>query len=805
MKRADKWIVMAALSAIPALCLADQVVMKDGQVSVVIDPAQLVIEWQEDGNLYRINDGLLNVDGQRQSAKKVTKTEQAASWQLAPSGLKVEATLVDGELWLEFSTGEKGIDRDYALNWFSMPGDLTQALLLPFNEGLYVPTDHGVWADYLPRFSGSDTTQGLKMPFWSKQVLPEGSSYQSASLYSIDERARFVSFLMANPFNNRLNFDKKSDKADEVKGSLVAMQASHYFKPVSDDEPFRLAITVGDHALAGARRYKEWRIEQGETETLEEKMQTQPGIEQLIGASHAYLFGSGLLAAEDVSDWGGLSKWFVQQSDLIEYVDAQTRNDMKAVVQANGRLNRHQQYLLVKAINSSLPLHIPTGSSPNDRHYIRQQYHMAQAHREYLDEQAGDYLLPAEYWGQGLSQDMIQALQDAGIEKLWLGASKWMTAFYQPDVVNAAKDQGYLVATYDSYNTGIPEGVNDSWLSAHLPDNVRERCAIVQADGTKQSGFRGNGYYQNPACGREYAQRRMKDVIQYGQFDSYFLDVDATGMVRDDFNELLSDSLLNESDENYIGMPQSAMAEAYNDRMDWISHHQPVVLGSEGGSSITTRGIAFAHGMETVGFGWRDPDMTRNRQSPFYLGAWYPDHKPAYFFKSAEVKEPFKTVFFSPEFKVPLYQTVFHDEVINSHHWHSDSVKFPDVQAVRDLASMLYVTPAMVHLSRDEAVSPDSPRIKALQHYQSAYQTLHETLWDKHLAAFHWLNEEGTIQKVRFNDGSSIVANFTDQQQRITVNNKKLRLQPTSIKAELIKEDDERQVLIWQHIPFADL
>ena len=796
---------MPVMSAIPALCLADLIVMEDEQVSVIIDPAQLAIEWQENGETYQINDGLLNVDGQRQRAKQVTKTEQIASWKLAPSGLMVGATLLDGELWFEFNAGEKGIDREYVLNWFSMPGDLTQALLLPFNEGLYVPTDHDVWADYLPRFSGSDTTQGLKMPFWSKQVLPQGSVYQSASLHSVDESSRFVSFLMANPFNNQLSFDRKSNESGEVKGNLIEMQASHHFKPVSGDEPFRLLISVGDHPLAGAKRYKEWRIKQGEAETLAEKMKAQPGIEQLIGASHVYLFGSGLLAVEDVRDWDGFGKWFVQESGMVEYVDDQTRKDLEAAVQANERLNRYQQHLLIKAINSALPQHIPTDSTPNDMKHIRQQYQMAQAHREYLEQNAGDYLLPSEIWGQGLSQGMVDTLQDAGIEKLWLGVGKWMTAFYQPDVVNSARDQGYLVATYDSYNTGIPEGVNDSWISAHLPDKVRERCAIVQADGTKQSGFRGNGYYQNPACGRKYAQRRMEEVIQYGQFDSYFIDVDATGMVRDDFNELLSDSVSIQPDEKYIGMPQSAMAEAYNDRMDWISRHQPVVLGSEDGSSITTRGIAFAHGMETVGFGWRDPDMTRNRQSPYYLGAWYPEHKPAYFFKSAEVKEPFKTVFFSPEFKVPLYQTVFHDEVINSHHWHSDSVKFSDVQAIRDLASMLYVTPAMIHLSRDEATSSDSPRVKALQHYQSAYQSLHEALWDKQLTEFGWLNDEGSIQKVTFNDGSSIVANFTNQQQRITLGNKTLRLQPESIKALLAEEDSEKQVLVWQHIPFAEL
>ena len=109
---------------------------------------------------------------------------------------------------------------------------------------------------------------------------------------------------------------------------------------------------------------------------------------------------------------------------------------------------------------------------------------------------------------------------------------------------------------------------------------------------------------------------------------------------------------------------------------------------------------------------------------------------------------------------MPLYQIVFHDEVINSHHWHSDSLKFSNVQAERDLISMLYNTPPMVHLTRDEASSPDSPRLKALAHYQQGYTPMHEQLWDKQLTEFKWLDNSGLVQQTTFSDGSTITANF---------------------------------------------
>ncbi|MDA1380096.1 hypothetical protein PCI56_10175 [Plesiomonas shigelloides subsp. oncorhynchi] len=110
----------------------------------------------------------------------------------------------------------------------------------------------------------------------------------------------------------------------------------------------------------------------------------------------------------------------------------------------------------------------------------------------------------------------------------------------------------------------------------------------------------------------------------------------------------------------------------------------------------------------------------QNRQSPYFLGAWYPDNQPDFFFRPAQVKAPYQQLLFAPQYRLPLYQAVFHDEIISCHHWHSDSLKFSDVQGWRDITAMLYNTPPMVHLNRNTAKA-GSARIKALQHYQQAF------------------------------------------------------------------------------------
>lgn len=95
---------------------------------------------------------------------------------------------------------------------------------------------------------------------------------------------------------------------------------------------------------------------------------------------------------------------------------------------------------------------------------------------------------------------MIDALRQAGLPRLWLGTDNWTAAFLHPQAVTAAKAAGYLIASYDSYDTAIPRGVNDSWLTAQLPTVLRETCAIVRADGSKKPGFGKQGYYLNPGC-----------------------------------------------------------------------------------------------------------------------------------------------------------------------------------------------------------------------------------------------------------------------------------------------------------------
>ncbi|MEZ9673366.1 glycoside hydrolase [Vibrio lentus] len=697
---------------------------------VSISTKTLAIDW----NGLSINSTALTVDRQPQKVTHlVIDSKTKASWTLMPSGINVEAELKEGNLLVQFTLAENTqVKRNHPIElvWFDLAEQQTQTLFLPFSEGMRVPTNNKQWANYLvENHSGSNTTQDLKMPFWTVQ-----------------QNDQFISYQMINPTNNQLFFsDAPSDTSSEKK-TKIDMSASHQFTTLNQSQPFTVRITLGDSWLDGVKHYRDWRIENGLSESLVEKQKRNPDVNKLIGASHVYLFGKDLLSIQDVSDWWGLNAWYLERSKLIVPIEA--KRELSPMSKGKDWFSQYHKQLLLDSISQSLQSLYPVATPTLADNTIKAQHTTAQSKKSWLIKHASSYLNAPDTWGQALSSGMVNNLNKAGLNKLWLGFDNWMPAFYQPNAVELAKQSGYLVGTYDSYNTAIPAKLNDNWLTAQLPKPMRESCAIEMADGSLKKGFRGNGYYLNPNCHLDYVKQRALDIMHFGHFNSLFLDVDATAMAREDYRD---------------NTRESDVLSAFNSRMQWLSEQPDLVLGSEDGNSLTTTGIAFAHGLETVGFGWSDKEMKENLQSPYYLGRWYPDHKPDFFFKSAKVKEPYKSLLFSPQYRIPLYQAVFHDEVINTHHWHSDSLKFTNVKTHRDLTAMLYNTPAMVHLTRDEALSSSSPRLKALKHYQDGFEPIHAQLWDKALVDFIWLDKDGKVQQTVFDNGSKIIANFSDQ------------------------------------------
>ena len=752
--------ILPLLSPYFAMTKANIVALADKhhkESRILIKPSTLEIHWYHNYRRLAINEACLQVDKQRQHATNVQQAASKASWTLQPSKINVTATF-DGYLELGFtyprSAPKISIDKPIELMWFKLAHNPSETLVIPFSEGMRIPTNDSDWIDYLiDEYSGSNTCNDLKMPFWT-----------------IEQNRSFVNYLMTTATNNQLNFTRHNKKRQKKLG----MYATQSFTTLNCDQPFVVRIALGSDILSGAKMYRNWHLAHHQVKTLEQRLNQNPELKKLIGASHVYLFGRDELARDDVQDWGGLKEWYFNNSQPTPTEEAVKLRKTPKVHERP--LQDHDKKPLLDSIYQFLKTRFPVPYPTMFNNQIQVQKDNAQKRKQYLIKHTRYYLINPHRWGQAISEGMIQNLKKAGINKLWMGLDNWMPAFFQREVIEQAKEAGFLVGTYDSYNTAIVPSTNDVWLTAHLPETMRNNCAIVKSNGDTQTGFRGEGVYLNPSCHQEYVKQRIQDILKIGGFNSLFLDVDGTAMAREDYRK---------SKLFPRGMNKEQMLKAFNKRLDWIGNQQNVLLGTEDGNSLTTEGVTFAHGMETVGFGWNDSDMYNNKSSPYFLGAWYPPNKPAFFFAKSKVKPVYKRLLFSPKFRVPLYQTVFHDIVINSHHWHTDSIKFSNVQMERDLISMLYNTPAMVHLVRDEADTARAPRLQALKHYQDGFQPIHCVIWNQKLTDFSWLDSTGQIQQTTFSDGSKIIANFGKEPYKA----EELDVEPKSILAKLSSDE----------------
>ncbi|MDT3249819.1 glycoside hydrolase [Serratia sp. root2] len=693
-------ISLALLAALPA----DALLLQQGATRFDIDPATLQIA---SGNT------IVNQAQARQTVADLQSAPTQARWLWADSAMQVSVKLEDGDLRLSFSSS-----RAQTLNWFTLPQQAS-TLLLPIGEGSRIPLDNAVWQRYLVKeMTPLDTNWDLKLPLWSQE-----------------QQGKVYSWLLLTPFSNQVSFTGTE--------GVFGMRSSHQFNRFNQQQAFDVLLHVGETPLSGARRYRQYLQQSGQFSSLRDKIRTAPDGEKLIGATHIYLWGDKLLAPADVKNWPGLLSWLSSPpgETLRQKMDADSQ---KALRQLAGKTPEGWQQLpLIDALNQALITLTPLNATPDDSNFLEAQRRQAANVRELAQRQLGAYLTPADNWGQGLAKPLIEALHQAGLPRLWLSTDNWTAEFLHPQAVESAREFGYLIASYDSYDTAIPRGVNDSWLTAQLPTALREDCAIVRADGTKKPGFGKQGYYLNPGCVLPYSQRRMRDLVQLAGLNSLFLDVDGTGMVSDDYQP-----------HHPTGAAQ--MAQARNARLAWFSDTLKLPLGSEDGNAVTARHIMFAHGMETWGFGWGDKQMNQDKASPYYLGAWWPNAQPAFFFSPAKVKEPYRTVEFDPRYRLPLYQAVFHDAVISSHHWNYDNLKFSDVKTARSLLSQLYNTAPMFHLSRATLQA----RLPEIKRADAAFRPLHQVLWDKALTDFRWLDSAGSVQQTTFSDGSTLIANF---------------------------------------------
>ncbi len=421
---------------------------------------------------------------------------------------------------------------------------------------------------------------------------------------------------------------------------------------------------------------------------------------------------------------------------------------MAALLEAHARqagVSSFGQAEVTRALNTALPQAlppVPVEPLPG-KHDPAANVAWGHKVREQLVEAFGPWLVAPRRWGGGLSLDTVAALQQAGLTKAWLGADDWRDAMWHPEAVEAAKASGYLVAVYDSYGSAHPSNLRATWATAQMGDELAA-AGYRDSKGEKLRGFSGRGVYVNARLAEPYAQRRISAVARAARLNSYFLDVDAAGPELKDYTPGRETS-------------EREDAQARTRRLLFPTRALDQVTGSEGGLAHYAPNIAYSHGIATQPFAWMDPDIGKHKQSAYYRGGYWPPETPALYFKPVPLKPSLARFVTSAQFRLPLYQLVFHDSLVSTHHWEYSSLKFSSEREHTALLQLLYMVPPLYHLN-DRVLARDLPFISA---YDRVFRPLHERLFVERMNDFQVLSADRLLQRSVFADGTLITVNFS--------------------------------------------
>lgn len=675
-------------------------VLENALWRVELDPATLAIRVTPSGQpTIQASNGVA-----ARAVSQLAHSDQQADWQWDDGAFRVSATLEQRDLALSIRARAAG-----EIPILQQPASaLGKGLMWPLAEGHYVPADNAAWKAFLLEQGDLNTTQDLSLPLWG-----------------VDHGAFTLSWLLTNPYNNRLRWQQDR-----------ALSLAHEFTSLDPDAPMTLRLHLGGgDPLAGAKRYRQWLVEQGRYEPLANKLRQTPEAQKLLGASHVYLWGNDLLVLEDVRDWPLLLKR-LRGHELKGLLD---KESAKVLAQTQA-LNRYEQTVLLRGLNAAINKKARQSWQVAEPDMTRLAARYGELRGELAVDFAGALSENPSAWGN----PVIQSLSNAGLPRVLLTLGEgWEGGLWHPEAIRTGVDAGFLMAPYDSYETALSAKENPDWTTAHLGSNAYRDCAIVLKGGKLKTGFQQSGHYTDPRCVRSLLEARVQAVQAKAGFNAWFLDAYATSMVFDSYRDSAP-------------MTQAQNAEGNIDASRWINTALKLPTGSEDGNAITAQGILFAHGMQTPVMGWGDPAMTKDKQSPYYVGNWFPPEQPAVFFKPVPLKEPFRTVYFEPTMRLPLYQAVFHGSVITTHHWLFDSLKLSNVQVENELTQLLYNVPPLYHLSAAFL----KQRLPMIQRQDAFFRPLHQRLATQELTGFRWLTADRLVQETTFADGTRLVANF---------------------------------------------
>lgn len=352
-------------------------------------------------------------------------------------------------------------------------------------------------------------------------------------------------------------------------------------------------------------------------------------------------------------------------------------------------------------------------------------------------------------WGDGKSLDMLDELENLGIKHALVNydASPVQdSANIEKEYIHKAESMGYLIGPYDSFDNAQNPKTSDS-ITSTWPNHLWPEACIRNPNASVLVGFANRGCYLSSEALRLRESRQKNIANQVEKMldkgdNTLFLDFDAAYPLYDDYSK-------------HHPMTREQDLNNRLERMRFICSAQKIVLGSETGLSWANPTIAYNNGAFLV-----FPEaFWPNLQDKEHFGVWWPNYAPKVLFQAYNAPDEFIRASYSPRYRLPLYETVFHDSVITTDRWELNELKIPAIRKTKALLQNLYNIPPIWVLDKKTLQKNKNYFID----YYNFFSPLHQMTGIEPLTTFDWLTEDHLVQQTQFGNRVILTANFSDK------------------------------------------
>lgn len=686
------------------ISLFSQIILKNSYGSYLINGETLSIKFKN------LNSQIVLSESQKEKeVKEIFKSNK--KYIIFRDNVKIVFLLEKDHLYVK-SSGEKG---EIVFPKISSANEL----ILPLKEGKRVPLNDLVWEKHLENILSHS----------------KGISTFSMNFFSVKIDKFYPTYIYDNSFYNYLDFKNKT------------LYFTHKFQELSKNKEITFKIYPNVLSLSkSAKMYREYLIENNKFKTLKEKSLKNKNIEKLYGASHFYLAGDSFFSIEDIKNWKKFINIFniqlKNESSIFykyEIINLKGFGELKTLIKEtnNGKnINKYLKNSITRVLNELL---YKTCIDNNIFSYKKVLKLKDDFYIEFKDS-----LNSYGYLGEGNSMEILDNLKKLGIEKSWLGFHNYMMGVINPKFVEKANNMGYLIAPYDSYKSIHLKG-KEKWNTASFRDEKLYETGIITNKKNKPiKGFNGVGRELNPKFSFNEVKFRM-DIFSKLEFNSWFIDTDGVGEVYDDYKHRLGE-------EDQINLRIK--------RLDLIKNKYNMVIGTEDGDDFVAETVSYAHGMFTGIVPWWDFKEMMNKKSKYYMGKYLSSYGgvPEYFSKEIVLPKKADYLYYNEKFNIPLYQLVYNDSIIGTHHWIFHTLKIKDRQRDVMLREILYNVPPMYHLDRKTLHEKGD----IISKHSNFFSSIHKQLINCEMLSFEYLNNNNLFQKTKFSNGTEIISNFSN-------------------------------------------